>query len=115
MRIPALNLVPAGKRSLAEAVVDGLPMPKGVKTLEPSFVTGNVLLTYDTKVISEQRIIEHIEWLVRFSVKHRHKLMMVPLNELPRVVRQLKDHLERWNGDGPPPVREVEIPEDVWS
>lgn len=115
VRIPALNLVPTSKRGIAEAVAGGLPMPKGVITLQPSFVTGNVLLTYDTKIVSEQQVIEHIEWLVKLSVKHRHKLMMVPPNELPRVVRQLKDYLERWNGEGPPPAREVEIPEDVWS
>jgi len=115
VRIPALNLVHASKRGIAEAVVDGLPMPKGVNTLQPSFVTGNVLLTYDTKIISEQQVIEHIEWLVKFSIKHRHKLMMVPPHELPRVVKQLKDYLERLNGEGPPHAKEVEIPEDVWS
>ncbi len=115
IRIPALNLVPASKRGLAEAVVDGLPMPKGVKALEPSFVTGNVVLTYDTKVISEKQVIEHIEWLVKFSIKHRDKLMMVPPNDLPRVVKQLKDHFEQWDGAGKRPAREVEIPEDVWS
>lgn len=115
IRIPALNRVPQQRWHLARNVIQRLPVPEGITSLEPSFITGNVLLTYEPETLSEQQVIEHIDWLVKFAIEHRQRLMTIPPDDLPRVVEQLKDYLEQYDGKGMRSAREVEIPQNVWT
>ncbi|MFC1833267.1 HMA2 domain-containing protein [Thermodesulfobacteriota bacterium] len=115
LKVEALRKIPAERQEFAAGVLRSLPMPSGVKAVEPSLVTANILVSYESEQISETRIIEHTDWLIRLLAANWERLAEIPPDDPGGVLEKLSTYLRSRDGKGAESGREVEIPEDVWS
>ncbi len=115
VEIPALRRIPIENRDMAQMLIKAIPEPQGVKRLETSFITGNVLLEYDHHVTTEAHLLKQIDSLVNLVVKYRDKMARVNAENLPRVHARLQELLSNYGSASHTALKEVVIPDDVWS
>ena len=115
VEIPALRRIPQENRNLVHRLIKAIPQPQGLKSLEPSFITGNVLLEYDRHVTTEAHILEHIDGVVSLIVRYRDKMALVNAENLPRVLARLQELLNNGDTASHTCLKEVVISDDVWS
>ncbi len=70
LHIPHIKKIPANWH-LEESYFELAKRIKGIDKLELSFVTGNVLVLYDTKLTSEQDIIKNLKDLGKLAVQNK--------------------------------------------
>jgi hypothetical protein len=98
VEIAALRKIPVEKRELVRTIVDGAILPHGVTSLEPSFVTGSVVLTYDPQVITEQQVLIAIREISHAVLEHREELWRIGRQNLPVAMERLNGVLSKAHG-----------------
>jgi hypothetical protein len=95
--ISALRKVPSEKRQSAQDLIRNLVLPEGITSIEPSFITGSVLLKYDPEKLTEQQVIKNIQELVSALVKYRDELWSVNLEDGPAAAEKVNGVLDKAN------------------
>jgi hypothetical protein len=78
-------------------------------------ITGNVLIEYDPEVINEDQALAYFRNLVDLVAQHRDKILGLTAAHAPEVLLKLSAFLRNGNTRPGMPIKEVEIPDDVWT
>ena len=89
----------------------------GIHSIEPNFITGNILFHYDPDQTNESRILAMLKALEKTAVKYSKKLKQYEKKELSteqinRVTEQMVAVLE--NSPGFLLGEELELPDEIW-
>jgi len=100
VHVPALRQLSPDHRSLVESIQRLLPRLRGIQSVEPCFVTGNVLICYDPAVVSEGEVVACWHDLAGFVMRHRRALQAICPQELPALIDRLARAVQIPEGDG---------------
>lgn len=113
VEIAALRKIPAEKWELVRTIVDGAVLPLGVTSLEPSFITGSVVLTYDPEVMTEQNVLVAIREMSHAVLEHREELWRIGRQNLPVAMEKLNGVLSQARGTADRQSGERLVTDDV--
>jgi hypothetical protein len=89
LHIAALRMVPEQWRMAPSAVSRVLASLPSIRDVTWNYITGNVLIEYDSETISEQTVIEAIKRAGRFIVDRRERLQVQDPDSLPQSMEEL--------------------------
>jgi hypothetical protein len=115
IEIPALRKIPQEHRDVSVQLLEAVPLPCGVTRFRPSLITGNVLIEYDPAAINEDQVLGHLRSLVDLVAHHRDKILGLTAAHVPEVLVRLTALLRNGNGRPGISLKEVKIPDDVWT
>jgi hypothetical protein len=113
--VPLLRRVPDGGRALARQLEPLFLMPEGMESVQVGFLTGNLLVRFDTGALDERQVLRWTTLLYRLMWDHWDRLCAVPGDRVPAVIDRVRTVLSAAMQDHRGFSHEVEIPPDVWA
>jgi hypothetical protein len=86
----------------------------GVKSISPSFQSGNMLIEYDVALITERKILNGIQSISRTMIKYRGKLANMKPDEGSNLLPKLVDFFRTADADDLYQGKELDIPDNFW-
>jgi len=95
--IPALRKVPPGKREFAQGLIGKMVLPAGITFVEPSFITGSILLRYDSGAVTEQEVLANIQGVLSALIEYRDELWSISQDNGSAAIERLNGILNKAN------------------
>ena len=113
VNVPVLKRVPPSMNHLVPMVSSLLTAPEAIQKAQASHVSGNILLHYDPKRVSERDVLNWLDGLLRVFLSHRDRFMTLDPAQIPAAVDRLRTWLAANVGPNLNLETTLEIPEDV--
>ncbi|MEW6529528.1 MAG: HMA2 domain-containing protein [Thermodesulfobacteriota bacterium] len=97
LEIPALRKVPPGKQAFAQDLIGKMVLPTGITSVEPSFITGTILLRYDSGAVTEREVLANIQALLSALVDYREELWSISQDNGSAAIERLNGILSKAN------------------
>lgn len=97
LEISALRKVPPGKQEFVQDLIGKLVLPTGITSVQLSFVTGSILLQYDSGTVTEREVLAKIQELSSALVDYRDELWSISEENGPAVIEKLNGVLNKAN------------------
>ncbi|MEW6349658.1 MAG: HMA2 domain-containing protein [Thermodesulfobacteriota bacterium] len=97
LEISALRKVPPGTQEFARELIGKMVLPAGITSVEPSFITGSVLLKYDSGAATEQEVLANIHELLSALVDYRDELWSIGQENGHAAIEKLNGVLNKAN------------------
>lgn len=97
LEIAALRKVPHGKQEFAQDLIGKMVLPAGITSIELSFVTGSILLKYDSGEVTEQGVLAGIQQLLSALVDYRDELWSIGEENGSAAIERLNGVLDKAN------------------
>ncbi|MBT3272764.1 MAG: hypothetical protein HN368_06395 [Spirochaetales bacterium] len=112
--------LPALKRVTEEMIPEGMYESiagffPGVTSFSPNCVTGNILVEYDTSVISESEVLSSLTTATKTFVAYRSQLSRVAADRRDEIFRRIKDHLISIPASRLAQAKELKLPDEIWN
>lgn len=98
LEISALRKVPADKQPFAQELLEQMILPAGITSIEPSFISGSVLLKYDPGAMTERQVLITIGEVLNALVDHRDELWSIDSDNGRAAIEKLNGVLHKANG-----------------
>lgn len=95
LQVRLLKKVGRDHQCWSELLCALLKVPEGIEEVSANSVSGTVLLTYDTTLVSEKEIVSFINSLTRVIVTQREDLARLLKNDSDTIFNCLRDWLQR--------------------
>lgn len=115
VHVPALLDVSKKFQRKADPLVKLFSLPKGIRSVQINFITGNMLIFYDIKTISEKKVFDWIHQLRYLTIEILNGLSRINNGKLPLVTERLMSFMNQVIEENIVLTKEIKIPEDVWS
>jgi hypothetical protein len=107
--------VPHGRKLLSERLAALFLLPEGVLTVQVSFVTGSILVTYDDAELAEESVLQWVGTLWRLIGEHYDRLARLDAGEVDTVVSRITPLLQATLQENHSFDKRIALPEDVWT
>jgi hypothetical protein len=87
---------------------------RGLRSVDLSLRTGNVVLKYDEHLLSERQILDVLSKISRAAIRYRHRFEELESSQRPVIVDRLLEYF-RNNGTAVVSAEQVELPSEIWS
>ena len=98
LEIPALRKVPADKQEFAQELLEQMILPAGITSIEPSFISGSVLLKYDPVAMTERQVLGTIQEVLHAFADHRNELWSIDSGNGRAAIEKLNGVLHKAHG-----------------
>ncbi len=114
IHIPILMMVKDSSIVAVEEINELLFLVPGVNSMEPNFITGNVLIQYNSDELSESTITKCFEVIVETIFLYRERLSRLSSTEGDKFAQKLKQYLQNNSLDLRNIKGAVVIPDELW-
>ena len=115
IQITALKSVPENVHRHTEEFLNRFNYPNGIKSIEITFITGNLLIVYDVSKISEESVLLWINNLTQLLSEIAFHLMRLPESKRTKVSGQLFKYINELTEKGEVLNERIAIPKNVWT
>jgi hypothetical protein len=115
IHIPALLDASKEFQRKADPLVKLFSLPEGIETVAINYITGNMLIFYNIKTISEKEVFEWILQLKYVTIEILKGLSKIHNGKLPVVTERLMNFMDEVIKTNVVVNKEINIPADVWS
>lgn len=113
IHLNALRTVSSDHHFIGEIISSLLLVPDGIRSADPCFETGNILIQYDPEAITEPEVLDYFKSLLGLLIHNRKRLLEVPEDRAHEVAGRLREFLAGAIRKRPVFDKKLEIPEDV--
>jgi len=115
MNAPILKKMPPEHEPLFRKLVTLFLLPRGLKDVEVEFITGSILVAYDSEEITEEAVLKWIGTLWRLFSEHFDRLEKIREDQFDTIVSRITPVLEKALKENHSFDKRIRLPEDVWS
>lgn len=100
--------------AVADSIINLVEAPKEIHSVEPNFITGNVLILYDPDLIKQEGVLALFRNLVRIVSRYWEQIIRIPTDRAEEVAKRvttyIKDHItHRYDLS-----ERIQLPNDIW-
>ena len=114
VHVPALREAAEGFRDTVDALLQGFELPKGFRSVEASYATGNLLICYDAKALAERDVLEWLFQIRRIARDILARFTEMDEDQTGRIERQLLDFFRAASERGARIDESFAVPDQVW-
>ena len=114
VHIPILVNTTKEFQQQADVLIRLFVLPSGIDSVQPNFITANVLIKYDANHMSEDNVLNWIKHIKGVSLYVMEKFTTVADDKKERVTQHLLDFLQQMTGEQIEIDHKLKIPEHVW-
>jgi hypothetical protein len=115
LSVPLLKRVPRDGEPLADKLEKLFLLPEGIQTVSVSFLSGSLLIGYNTRAMSEQQVLEWTDTLWRLLGEHYDRLASLPVADVDTVVARIEPLLQNALNENHSYNKRIVVPDDVWA
>lgn len=101
IKLPYLNKVPLENRNHDELISRAIKILNGVETININYSLGTVLVTYNTSLLYEKKLLSWIETVIRICIDNLNLIKKYGDNNLQYVINtiehQLRDAVKQYS------------------
>jgi hypothetical protein len=115
VHVPALLDASKEFKKKADPLVKLFSLPEGIDTVNINFITGNMLIFYNSKLMTENEVFDWIHQIRYLTIEILDGLSKINNGKLPEVTERLMSFMDQIIKNNVVLNKEIKIPEDVWS
>lgn len=114
LHIPLLNQVNENSLNVASSIIGLVETPEEIFSVEPNFITGNVLICYDNKLVKEEGVLALFRSLVKIVARHWEQIIAIPPAKAEEVARRVTEYLKEHITHRYDISERIQLPDDIW-
>lgn len=94
LKVKHVSKIPAQAKLYDKYVVDGVKIIGGIKNIEFNYITGSILIEYDTTQVYEEKILKWIDKVIDVAIEERKIIEKYSQSNLDYVMNTLEQKLK---------------------
>lgn len=115
LHVPGLKQLSNRESEAIPLVTELTRLVPGIESIQPSFISGNILILYSIDEISESQVLHLFGAMARCAIHYRTKFLAVPENKRNKVFESIKEYIMNGTLERVLNGEELEIPDAVWN
>lgn len=115
MHLPGLKHVASFESDALPLITELTGLVPGVESIEPSFISGNILIHYAPEIVSESQLLHLIGAFARCAIRYRAQFLSVPTKKRNEVMEAIKDYIKNGALEALLSGKELDFPNAVWQ
>ena len=115
IHLPLLKRSDRGLLPLGDVISAAEKVLPGVKRIEPSLVSGNILIEYDCATTSESTILATVRTITKSALRHRDRFFALSAERRESVLNRLVEYFGSIDIKRLDKEETLELPDEIWS